>query len=99
MRLHNGKVVVSAPALIEFDKDTRLDDLRELAERLGCVLKDTGRGLAFVPRNECVRPAEDMTPRVVSIVGMQRKEKPETFAAKFRKWTMPDHEPTPPSAA
>lgn len=99
MRLHNGKVIVRGPALFEFGKETSMVELRELAEKLGCVLKDEGKGLQFVPRNECVRPAEDMTPRVVSIVDMQRKQCPKSFLGKFKRFTMPDHDPDGPRAA
>lgn len=95
MKMINRQIPVLMPATVS------LVELRALAESVGCIMKHdeiTGM-LAMVPRNECVRPAEDMQPKVVSIVGIQRKEKPETFLGKFKRFTMADHEPTPPSAA
>lgn len=72
MKMINGKipVMVSNRSLVQ---------LRELAEKDGCILKhddETGM-LEFVPRNECVRPAEDMAPRVVSIARFQPKHCPK----------------------
>jgi hypothetical protein len=75
--------------------------LREMAESVGCILKhDEAAGMvAMIPRNECVRPVEDMTPRVVSIASFQRKQCPKSFLGKFRRFTMPDHDPDGPEAA
>ena len=94
MRTINGCLPVLLPP--HFNQD----QVRALAASVGCVLKhdDVTNMYKLVPVEECPRPACD-APKVVSIANFQRKEKPETFAAKFRKWTMPDHEPTPPSAA
>lgn len=91
MRMINGKVPVLMPRTVG------LVELRKMAETIGCILKhdDASGMIAMVPRNECVRPAEDMTPRVVSIADVQRKEKPEAF---FRLWKkMTGREPTPPT--
>lgn len=83
--------------------------VRALAESVGCVLKhdDVTNMYKLVPFDECPRPACDVVtlepkpraPKVASIANFQRKEKPESFAAKFKKWTMPDHDPDGPRAA
>ena len=109
MKMINGKIPVLMPPSIT------LNDLRELAQKNGYVLKhnDDADMVEFVPAHLCPRPACDNVvtlqsktvhkekATVTSIVGMQRKEKPESFLKRFKSWTLPDHdhEPTPPSAA
>lgn len=93
MKMINRQIPVLMPASVS------LVELRALAESVGCIMKhDDATGmLAMVPRNECVRPAEDMHPKVASIADFQPKQSPETFAQKWNRWVSPDMEPTPPS--
>ena len=94
----NGRTAVLIPDHVG------LAELRTMAESVGCILKhDDVSGMPeMVPRNQCLRPVEDMKPKVVSIANMQRKEKPETLLARFNKWVHypgPDHDPDGPRAA
>ena len=100
MRMINGKVIVLMPLgceAREFDADITLVELRKKAEAIGCLLKhdDLTGMIRMVPRHECVRPAEDMVPKVVSIARFQRKECPKTFLGMFNRSTNTDG----PSAA
>jgi hypothetical protein len=61
MKQINGQMPVLMPA--HFDHN----QIRALAESVGCIMKhDDATGmLKLVPRNECLRPVEDMRPKVV----------------------------------
>ena len=101
-RFINGRI----PVLFPPEADHNL--IRKVGAAAGYILKhDDATGmLSFVPAEQCQRPACDVepapvAPKVVSIANVQRKEKPETFLGKFKRFTMPDHDtdPTPPRAA